>query len=141
MASGRIFINDLFLATSMYPTWPLRALSKAEVMELFQRYMGIFTISPHTLDHIDSAQRDVYTNEWLRRLVLERRPTTAWLQENGCYAFIYKQKLGRAVKVILAANEMELEVLTLYKPPHHATGVKNNGETHTGSKKKDDFQL
>ena len=81
--------------------------------ELFQSIVlnHELAFGPHALDHLSDAQRKVFIEEELFRVLKKERPRGVGLQRNGRFAVFYRRKRGY-MKVIVGLRESKLEIIT-----------------------------
>ncbi len=69
--------------------------------------------TPHTFFRLGQAQREIYTCEELRKILLLQTPFLAGLQNNRNYAVYYKYQ-KRNLKTILKIGNRKVNIITFY---------------------------
>ena len=66
----------------------------------------------HTLFRLSEKQRKIFTCEELKKILLNKEPFLAGIQENGNYALFYKQE-NKTFKIILNIDR-KIKIVTFY---------------------------
>lgn len=69
--------------------------------------------SSHAFKRLSQKQREVFTIEEVRKILLKDRPFLAGIQENGNYAAFYKHQ-GKNLRVIIKLENQKVKIVTFY---------------------------
>jgi|GEM_PF-1619648 len=86
-------------------------VSITEFNKIVAIHRSNITVSRHALDHLSSAQRNIFTEEDLKRKILRDNPNFVGLQMNGRYAAFYRRE-DNYLKLILELKGLKLEIIT-----------------------------
>ena len=95
----------------MNTTKIVQEISVEEYTEILSRYKDKIVISPHALDHLSLAQRNVFKYNELISTITKEKPRCVGLQKNGRYAVYFRRSEGFQ-KIIFEAKPYELEIIT-----------------------------
>lgn len=68
----------------------------------------------HTFFRLSEKQRELFTCENIRRLLLEEIPIRVGIQQNGNYAVFYKHEKQRLIRIIIDIQPQKVSVVTFY---------------------------
>jgi hypothetical protein len=92
----------------------IRKITKLEFKKLVKERKDDIKVSGHAFDHINKAQREIFTEESLKEVLLRENPKLVGIQDNMRYASYYSKKYG-FLKLILNIKEIEIEIITFIK--------------------------
>jgi len=69
--------------------------------------------TPHTFFRLSTAQREMYTCEELKKILISQTPFLVGLQNNQNHAAFYKYQ-GKNLKIILKINNRKVNIVTFY---------------------------
>ena len=69
--------------------------------------------SGHAFKRLSQRQREVFTIEEVRKILLEDRPFLVGIQENGNYAVFYKHQ-GKNLRLIIKLESQKVKIVTFY---------------------------
>jgi hypothetical protein len=95
----------------MSTTKIIEEVSIHELNRILSRYTGKIVVGPHALDILSDAQRKVFKDEDLLKILVREKPKGVGLQKNGRYAVFYRRKEG-FMRLILGVKENRLEIIT-----------------------------
>ncbi|HIH04811.1 TPA: hypothetical protein HA372_01770 [Candidatus Woesearchaeota archaeon] len=95
----------------MFSTKIIEEVDRSHFEELIDERKDSLRVSPHALDHLSNAQRKIFSEEDLKRIILSERPEGVGRQRNECYAVFYKRKDGY-LKLILNIKEARIDIIT-----------------------------
>lgn len=72
------------------------------------------TVSIHALDRLNAAQRQIFHEATLIRILVQETPRFVGLQQNGRYAAFFRKKSG-FIKIVTEIKGSELEIVTFMK--------------------------
>ncbi len=91
-------------------------ISYLEFRAILLRCKGVVCVSTHALDHIYHAQRGIYTEDALKKLLLQK-PQSIGLQDNNRYFCTYLQK-DCLIRIIVEDKKEYLEIITFIRLNH-----------------------
>lgn len=68
----------------------------------------------HTFFRLGDKQRESFTRETLKRLLLEDTPVLVGVQNNGIYAVFYKHKKQSFIRIMVAFKPNRADIVTFY---------------------------
>lgn len=69
--------------------------------------------SGHAFDRLSSRQRELFTIEEVRKILLKDRPFLAGIQKNENYTAFYKHQ-GKNLRMILKLETTKIKIVTFY---------------------------
>ncbi len=67
----------------------------------------------HTFFRLSEKQREVFTGEELRKILLNIKPFLAGIQHNGNHALFYKYQ-NKNLKIVVNINSRKVKIVTFY---------------------------
>jgi len=69
--------------------------------------------SGHAFKRLSQRQRELFTIEEIRKLLLKEKPFLVGIQENNNHAVFYKHQ-GKNLKIILKTESQKIKIVTFY---------------------------
>ena len=69
--------------------------------------------SGHAFKRLSQKQRELFTLEEIRKILLENHPFLVGIQENDNYAVFYKHQ-GKNLRIIIKLESQKVKIVTLY---------------------------
>ncbi len=96
----------------MNSTKIIKFLDIAEFQEILSQYRdNSVCVSPHTLFHLSTYQRNIFKETDLIRILINEKPKFIWLQRNLRIAVFFKRK-NYYLKMILEKTANEITIIT-----------------------------
>ncbi len=67
----------------------------------------------HTFFRLSEKQREIFTCEELREILLNNKPFLAGIQHNGNHALFYKHQ-NKNLKIVVNINSRKIKIVTFY---------------------------
>ena len=69
--------------------------------------------TPHTFFRLSQKQREIFTCDELKRILIHEKPFLTGIQKNQNYAAFYEYK-DKILKMILRINDRKINIVTFY---------------------------
>ena len=69
--------------------------------------------SGHAFKRLSQRQREFFTIEEIRKILLKERPFLVGIQENDNYAVFYKHQ-GKNIRIIIKLESQKVKIVTFY---------------------------
>ncbi len=86
-------------------------VSKTDFEELLRKFKHSIFTGEHTLDHLSEAQRKLFDQNELVKILLNETPAGIGLQKNGRYAVFFRRN-NYFLKIIVEDKKSKLEIIT-----------------------------
>jgi len=95
----------------MSTTKIIEKVSISRFNRILSKYKGKIVVGPHALDILSTAQRKVFKQEDLFKILVGEKTKGVGLQKNGRYAVFFRRKEG-FIRLILEVKKKRLEIIT-----------------------------
>ena len=68
----------------------------------------------HTFKRLSQKQREVYTEEELKRIIFNEKPLEVGIQKNRNYVVIYNFRLNKYIRILLDFTTNKIYIVTFY---------------------------
>ena len=95
----------------MNTTKIIESISIQRFKDILSKYKSNIKVGPHAFDHLSDAQRKLFKDEDLIRILTRENPRGIGLQRNGRYAAFFRRKEG-FLRIIFEVKKDRLEIIT-----------------------------
>jgi len=95
----------------MNTTKIIESVSIQRFKDILPKYESKIKVGPHALDHLSDAQRKLFKEEDLIKILTRENPRGVGLQRNGRYAAFFRRKEG-FLRIIFELKSDRLEIIT-----------------------------
>lgn len=95
----------------MNTTKIIESVSIQRFKDILSEYESKIKVGPHAFDHLSDAQRKLFKEEDLIRILTRENPRGIGLQQNGRYASFFRRKEG-FLRIIFEIKKDRLEIIT-----------------------------
>lgn len=95
----------------MNTTKIIESVSIQRFKDILSKYKSKIKVGPHAFDHLSDAQRKLFKEEDLIRILTRENPRGIGLQRNGRYAAFFRRKED-FLRIIFEVKKDRLEIIT-----------------------------